>query len=160
MNTKALGIIGIILGLLIIIFPFLNLFLISIVVGISILFLGIWLVITGIGALDFSKLTGILSIILGIIALIIGICITGNIFELSAFAGVLLWISGVILVITGLVRVFSFETTFGKVSSGLMIVLGIIYIILGIIVKDPLYLALLLGISLIVDGVFAVLTGE
>ena len=57
---------------------------------------------------------------------------------------------------------FAREGTFNKGSNVIIILLGIIYVLLGSWAWDPYFLALIIGLSLIVDGIslFFVNTSE
>ena len=68
-----LGILAIILGILVLIFPLFSVFTVSILAGLSILFLGIWLLIQSFSVWESSKGVSIAYLILGILGIIVGI---------------------------------------------------------------------------------------
>jgi membrane protein HdeD len=148
-----LGILAIILGLLVIIFPLFSVFTVSVLAGIGILFLGIWFLIQSFAFWDTSKGSSIAYLILGILAVIVGIGLFGNILAFSILVSLWLYIAGFFLIVSGLMSLFAKDGAFGKGSGALGIILGILYIILASYAWNPYYLALLIGIWLIVDGI-------
>jgi len=148
-----LGILAIILGLLVIIFPLFSVFTVSVIAGIGILFLGIWLLIQSFAYWEGSKGTSIAYLILGILAIIVGIGLFGNILAFSFLVSLWFYIAGVFLIFSGIMSLFAKAGMAGKGSGVLGIILGILYMILASYAWNPYYLAFLIGIWLIIDGI-------
>jgi uncharacterized membrane protein HdeD (DUF308 family) len=148
-----LGILAIILGLLVIIFPLFSVFTVSVIAGIGILFLGIWLLIQSFTDWEGSKGTSIAYLILGIFAIIVGIGLFGNILAFSFLVSLWLYIAGFFLIFSGIMSLVAKPGMAGKSSGALGIILGILYIVLASYAWNPYYLGLLIGIWLIVDGI-------
>jgi uncharacterized membrane protein HdeD (DUF308 family) len=148
-----LGILAIILGLLVMVFPLFSVFTASVIAGIGILFLGIWFLIQCFAVWDNSKGASIAYLILGIMALVVGIGLFGNVLAFSFLVSLWLYIAGFFLIISGIMSLFAKDGTMGKGSGALGVILGILYIVLAAYAWNPLYLALLIGIWLIVDGI-------
>ena len=148
-----LGILAIILGLLVMVFPLFSVFTASVIAGIGILFLGIWFLIQSFGVWESNKGASIANLILGVLAIVVGIGLFGNILAFSFLVSLWLYIAGFFLIISGIMSLFAKEGTMGKGSGALGVILGILYIILAAYAWNPLYLALLIGIWLIVDGI-------
>jgi uncharacterized membrane protein HdeD (DUF308 family) len=153
-NKVIIGILGIILGILLIIFPFTGEFILSILTGIGILVLGIYFLFLVNGYWKYSKLASIIYLILGILGILLGIGMIGNIVLFDFLFGFYLYLSGFILIVWGILGLISRNNTFGKLSSGLISVLGLIILLLGVfVVNNIVYVALIMGISLIIDGI-------
>ena len=148
-----LGILAIILGLLVMIFPLFSVFTVSLIAGIGVLFLGIWLLIQSFGVWEANKGISIAYLILGVLAIIVGIGLFGNVLAFSFLVSLALYIAGFFLILSGILSLFSKEGTMGKGSGVLGIILGIMYLILSAYAWNPYYLALLIGIWLIIDGI-------
>ena len=148
-----LGILAIILGILVIIFPLFSVFTVSLIAGIGVLFIGMWLLIQSFGVWEESKGASIAYMILGILAIIVGIGLFGNILAFSFLVSLALYIAGFFMVISGILSLFAKAGTAGKGSGVLGIILGILYMILAAYAWNPLYLAFLIGIWLIIDGI-------
>lgn len=148
-----LGILAIILGILVIIFPLLSVFTVSVLAGIGILFLGIWLLIQSFGVWEQSKGISIAYLILGILAVIVGVGLFGNILAFSFLVSLWLYIAGFFLIISGILSLFAKEGTPGKGAGVLGIILGILYMVLAAYAWNPFYLAIIIGIWLIIDGI-------
>lgn len=151
-HNTLLGILAIILGILVIVFPLISVFTVSVLAGLGVLFIGIWLLSLGFGAWAGSKALGFLYLILGIIAIVIGLALFGNILALSFLASLWLYFGGVFLVIAGVMGFLARDAPLHKGSNALLVIMGILYVILGTYALNPLYLAIIIGASLIIDG--------
>jgi uncharacterized membrane protein HdeD (DUF308 family) len=149
-----LGLLAIILGIVVMAFPLISVFAVSVLAGLGILILGIWFIVQAFAIWEGSKAASIAYLILGIIAIIAGIGLVGNILAFSFLASFVLYIAGFFLLISGILTLFSGEGAQVKGLGGFGIILGILYIILGMFAWDPFYLAILIGIWLIVSGIF------
>jgi uncharacterized membrane protein HdeD (DUF308 family) len=152
-RNMLVGILAIILGLLVIAFPLISIFTLSVLVGIGILFLGIWFLVQTFRVWEVSKAASIAYLILGILAIVSGIGLVGNILALSFLASFVIYLAGFFLLISGILTLFTGTGSAGKGIGGMGILLGILYIIIGMFAWDPFYLALLIGIWLIFDGI-------
>lgn len=148
-----LGIFAIFLGLMIIAFPLISIFTVSVLAGFTLMILGIWLFVQSFERWDSSKAMSIAYLILGILAIIVGIGLFGRIVLFSIFAALWIYVGGLFLVITGILSLFSDSSTASRGAGGLGIILGILYMILGMYAWNPYYLALLIGLWLIIAGI-------
>jgi membrane protein HdeD len=149
-----LGILAIILGLLVIAFPLISVFTASVLAGLGVLFLGVWFLVQTFAVWEDSKAASISYLILGLIAIVAGIGLVGSILAFSFLASFILYIAGFFLLISGILTLFSGEGTAPKGVGGVGIILGILYIILGAYAWNPYYLAMLIGLWLIISGIF------
>ncbi|MDD3753301.1 MAG: DUF308 domain-containing protein [Methanobacterium sp.] len=156
MKNPVLALLAIILGLLVMAFPLAGLVAAGVLTGFVVLMIAIWLLIVGASQMDISKTAGILNVILGIIVLIVGI---GLIFSPALFAfltAFLLYIVGIFMIAAGIIALLSRSAYKNAVWAGILgIVLGLLYIILGTLAFDPVYLGILIGAWLIINGVLA-----
>ncbi|MEL7671558.1 DUF308 domain-containing protein [Methanobacterium sp.] len=152
-NNMLLGILAVILGILVIAFPLLSIFTASVLAGLAVVFLGIWLLAQSFGTWGASKAASIAFLILGLVAVICGIGLFGHILAFSFLTSIALFFAGFFLIISGIMSLFTKEGTAAKGSGGIGIILGILYIILASFAWDPYYLALLIGIWLVIDGI-------
>ncbi len=142
-QTKISGIFAIILGLLFIIFPIISTGTVSIIMGLSLLFFGIAIIVT-----DFTGL----NILAGILAIIFGLLFMFAINALSFLVGFQFYIIAILMIIAGVTGLFSDKVS--NWSSLAIILLGIIEIALAALaIAQPIYAAVLVGISLIIQGV-------
>ncbi len=151
-RNMLLGILAIILGIMVIAFPLISIFAVSVLAGIGIMFLGIWLLVQSFELWSTSKGTSIAQLILGILAIIVGIGLFGNILALGFLVSFWFYIAGFFLIISGIFGLFGGNTA-TKGAGGLGIILGILYIILAFYAWNPFYLAFLIGLWLIITGI-------
>ena len=119
--NKISGILSIILGLIFIIFPIFSSGVVSIIIGVSLFFFGIALILAGFTASN---------IIIGILAIIFGLLFTFNIDAVSFLLGFQFYIIGIILLLAGIIGLIS-DTQISKIASVLIIIMGIISFALG-----------------------------
>ena len=158
-SRKIVGIIFIILGLLFIVSPLTSLIAVSLVAGISLIAFGLMTIIDGFSL--FSRMAGIsgLKIVLGILALILGALFIFHIDALSFIVGFQFYLIAFVLIFIGIAGIFSGPDAKAKVISLLILIMGIITIFLAAFsIANPLFVAILVGISLIFEGVSFILT--
>lgn len=152
MQKNAIALIMIVLGLIVLAFPMLGLIPLSLISGFIVLILGIGLLMGGIMEMGESFAMGIVEIILGIIALVLGIGFIVNPGLFSWLAGFIVWIVGLFLIIAGILAVLS-KAGGSRWNGVITLVIGIIYLIVGSLIADPMILGALIGIWLLVTGV-------
>ena len=157
-NQSTISIIAIILGIIIIAFPMLGVITAADILGLSVLLLAIFLLANGVSEVEYNTTRGLINTILGIIMLIISL---GLIFNPSIFAfltALTIYLAGIFLIIIGLIIIVgNRDNKYGFWMGILGILLGVIYIILGTYIKNPLVLGSLIGIWLLVTGVLNLL---
>lgn len=150
------GILAVILGLLIMVFPIFSVFTLSVLTGFGLILIGIWLFAMSFDTWHSSKGMSILALILGIIGIIVGIGLFGSILAFSIFVGMVIYIGALFLIIAGIVALISGKGAAGRWGGLLGIFLGILYLTVGIYALNPLYLAWLIGIFLVLSGIFQI----
>ena len=157
-RNTVISVIAIILGLIIIAFPLVGVIASADILGLSVLLLAIFLLSNGIAEVDYNQTRGLLNIVLGIIMLVVSL---GLIFNPTIFAfltALTIYLSGIFLIIIGLIIIIGNRDNKSGFWTGILgIVLGVIYIILGTYIKDPMVLGSLIGIWLVVTGVLNML---
>ena len=157
-KQTTISIIAIILGILIIAFPMLGVIAASDILGLSVLLLAIFLLANGVSEVEYNTTRGLINTILGILMLIISL---GLIFNPSIFAfltALTIYLAGIFLIIIGLIIIVgNRDNKYGLWMGILGIVLGVIYIILGTYINNPLILGSLIGIWLLVTGILNLL---
>jgi uncharacterized membrane protein HdeD (DUF308 family) len=154
MRNWVAGALAIILGLIVIAFPFLTTVTVSIFAGLLVLMIAIWLFIVGISEFEINKTSSILNLILGVIAFILGLGLIVNPALFSFIAGITLYLAGFFLIVTGIIALLDGMNRKYAWAGVLGIVLGIIYIILGAFAFNPVNLGILIGLWLIITGIF------
>ncbi len=156
MKNVVMGLLAIILGLIVLAFPLAGLVAASVLTGFVVLMIAIWLLVVGGSQMGVSKTAGIMNLILGIIVLIVGLGLIFNPALFAFLAGFLLYLAGFFLIIAGIIALVSRNEFKNATWAGILgIILGILYIILGSLAFDPIYLGFLIGIWLIISGVLA-----
>lgn len=157
-NKTIIGIIAIILGFIILIFPFASNFALSVVFGVAFIILGIYYFLASGHAWNISKGSTVAYIILGILSIICGYILLFNVMFFDLLVSVYLYVFGFMLIIFSIMRLL--QNGYNKGLAALNLILGIITVALGFFaLLGPVYVAIIIGIALIVDG-FGVAIGE
>lgn len=159
MNKQTtISIIAIILGIITIAFPMLGVIAAADILGLSVLLLAIFLLANGVSEVEYNTTRGLLNTILGLIMLIISL---GLIFNPSIFAfltALTIYLAGIFLIIIGLIVIVgNRDNKYGFWMGILGIVLGVIYIIIGTYINNPLILGSLIGVWLLITGILNLL---
>lgn len=161
LNGRTLSILAIILGLLMIVFPILGVITASVVIGLSILLLGIFLVIQGYTDLDYNKNGSIIGLGIGIIFIIFSLSIIFSPSLFAFLASLITYIAGLFLIIVGIIFFITERSTRIGLGMGITgVIIGLIYIIIGSYIKDPAILGALIGLWLIITGFLKLLTNK
>ena len=157
MKSKFISLLAIILGLIIIIFPVMGFIGVSSLIGLSILLISIYLLVVGIAIIDYNKSGSILDLALGII---LSICLIFNPAMLGFLAEITLYLAGIMLIIVGLVSLVNNRQSRYAFYIGIAgVVLGLLYIIIGTYVANPIILGTLIGIWLVISGILKLMDG-
>ena len=139
MKNKFVSLLAIILGIIIIAFPMIGVIGTSSLIGLSVLLISIYLLVVGVAIIDYNKSGAIIDLILGIILLFLSL---GLIFNPNLFA-----------------LVNNRHARFGFYIGISGIILGLVYIIIGTYVADPIILGTLIGLWLVITGVLKIIDG-
>lgn len=154
MKTKFISLLAIILGIFIITFPIFGVVGISAILGLSVLFLAIYSFMVGISIIDYNTSGSILDLILGMLLLLLSIGLIFNPALLGILTELSLYIAGIILIIGGLVALLNNRSSrYGFYIGIVGIILGVLYIIIGTYLANPIILGSFIGIWLIINGV-------
>lgn len=160
MKSKFISILAIILGLIIIIFPVMGLIKVGALIGLSILLISIYLLVVGVSIIDYNKSGAILDLVLGTVLLLLSLCLIFNVSIVGFLAEITLYLAGITLIVVGLVSlVNNRQSRYGFYIGIAGIVLGLLYIVIGTYVTDPIILGSLIGLWLIISGVLKLLDG-
>ena len=160
MKTKFTSLLAIILGLVIIIFPILGVIGVSALIGLSVLLVSIYLLVIGVAIMDYNKRGSILDLVLGMILLFLSIGLIFNPGLLGFLTEITLYLAGIMLIIVGLASLINNRSSrYGFYIGIAGIVLGLLYIVIGTYVANPIVLGSLIGIWLIISGVLKLMDG-
>ena len=153
MINRIAGIISMVLGLIFIICPMFSAALISTIVGLSLLFFGIASAFMGFNLRNEYELFSTVSIIIGLISIVIGFMFIFYIDALSFIVGLQFYIVGIIMIVFGIAGLISKMTKVSTFSSILVLIMGIIAIALAVFaLNEPIYIAIIIGVVLIIEG--------
>ena len=110
--------------------------------------------------MDYNTSGAIIDLIIGIILLFLSI---GLIFNPSLFtflAEISLYLAGIVLIIVGVVALLNNRNfRFGLYIGISGILLGLLYIIIGSYISNPVILGTLIGLWLIITGILKIIDG-
>ena len=114
----------------------------------------IYLLVIGVAIMDYNKRGSILDLILGMILLFLSICLIFNPALLGFLTEITLYLAGIMLIIVGLASLMNNRNSrYGFYIGIAGIVLGLLYIIIGTYVANPIVLGSLIGIWLVISGI-------
>lgn len=160
MKNKFVSLLAIILGIIIIAFPMIGVIGTSSLIGLSVLLISIYLFVAGVAIIDYNKSGAIIDLILGIILLFLSLGLIFNPNLFAFLAEISLYLAGIVLIIVGVVAlVNNRHARFGFYIGISGIILGLLYIIVGTYVADPIILGTLIGLWLVITGVLKIIDG-
>ena len=160
MKNQFISLMAMIFGLIIITFPIMGIIAIGDLISLSVLLISIYLLIDGVATIDYNKTGAILDLILGILLLLLSICLIYYPTVLGFLAEIVLYLSGIMLIVVGIVELINNrQSKFGFYIGISGVILGLLYIIVGTYVKNPIVLGVLIGLWLILCGVLNLLDG-
>ena len=160
MKNKFISLLAIILGLIIIMFPMLGIIGSGALIGLSILLISIYLLVLGVSIIDYNKTGALLDLILGILFLFLSICLIYAPSLLGFLAEITLYLAGIMLIIVGLVSLINNrQSRYGFYVGVIGIVLGLLYIVIGTYLANPIILGILIGAWLVISGILNLLDG-
>jgi uncharacterized membrane protein HdeD (DUF308 family) len=155
-RNKIIGILAIILGFIIIVFPLIGVTTLSDLAGVAVIFIAIWLFVQCFKQIGSNLAAAIANLLLGVLAIFLGIVFLVNVATFEFLTFIALYIVGFFMIISGITYLFS-----GKgmkfIGIGILgIILGLIYMLLAMYVKNPLFLAAIIGAFLIIAGIMEI----
>lgn len=153
-----LGILGILLGIIIIVFPLISIFTVNAIAGIGIIFIGIWILIKSLK--NDSLAAGVAGLIVAVFAIMMGIVFIGDIKAFEFFTFIALYVVGFFIALAGITSLISGEGLKGKATGALGIIIGILFVIIGTYAANPLVLAAMIGAFLIIAGIIEIIAPQ
>ena len=160
MKSKFISLLAIILGLMIIIFPILGVIGVADLIGLSILLISIYLLVVGVSIIDYNKSGAVLDLTLGLILLFLSICLIFDFEILGALAQITLYLAGIMLIVVGVVSLINNrQSRYGFYIGIAGVILGLLYIVIGTYITNPIILGTLIGLWLVISGVLKLMDG-
>ena len=154
MKSKFISILAMILGLIIIIFPMMGIIGVSDLIGLSILLISIYLLVVGVSIIDYNKSGAIIDLVLGLVLLFLSICLIFNAGLFGFLAQITLYLAGITLIVVGVVSLINNrQSRYGFYIGIVGVVLGLLYIVIGTYVTNPIILGTLIGAWLVISGI-------
>ena len=154
MKTKFVSLLAILLGLIIIIFPVLGLIGVSSLIGLSVLLMSIYLLIVGVTIIDYNGTGAIMDLILGLLLLFLSIGLIFNHALLGFLTEITLYLAGIMLIVVAVASLINNRSSrYGFYIGIAGIILGLLYIVIGTYISNPIVLGTLIGIWLVISGV-------
>ena len=158
MKSKFISLLAIIFGLIIIMFPALGFIGVSSLIGLSVLLMSIYLLVVGVTIIDYNTSGAILDLILALLLLFLSIGLIFNPALLGFLSEITLYLAGIMLIIVAVASLINNRSSrYGFYIGICGIVLGLLYIIIGTYIANPIILGTLIGIWLVISGILKLL---
>ena len=152
---KILGILYIILGLFFVVYPLYSAAAVSLIAGISLIAFGLAVIFDG-----FSIWSVMAHVSLIKIVLVFGLLFLYRIDALSFLVAFQFYIISFIMILVGIIGVILGSETISRVAFALIFILGIaLFFIATFALAQPLFVAIIVGICLIMEGISLFATG-
>ncbi|WP_407415532.1 DUF308 domain-containing protein [Methanobrevibacter sp.] len=154
-REKIIGLLYILFGIILIVSPIFSSELLSICIGFSLVCLGLAEMGTGILFIgEFGNSYSILSILVGILSLLFGIMFIFFLNALPFLVSLQFYIIAILMMVYGIMGIFYLDGKY-KIYSAIILILGILNAVLAaFFASQPILIAVLVGVALIVEGVF------
>jgi uncharacterized membrane protein HdeD (DUF308 family) len=147
-----IGILALIFGFLVILLSLTKFFTLNAIIGIGIFILGIWLLVISYDARRYTESGSMVYLLISLIAIINGLVLYGNINVFIFTIDIWRYLTGLLILIIGLLTLMG-PTTTEKITGSTGIILGVIFIILNYYAANLYYMAIIIGIWLIITGI-------
>ena len=156
LTEKIAGLLYIIFGLLLIIFPIFSSAFISLMIGFALVCFGMTALSMGILLSDSNTSTySYLSMLIGIISILLGILFMFFLNALTVLTSLQFYIAGFIMMVYGLMGIMYLNDKRYTVRSIIILILGILTVVLAVFAAtQPVLIAIIIGVALIVEGVY------
>lgn len=153
-NKNIVGMLALVLGIFVLVFPFFSASFLKIASGIAISILGIYWLVRGIQQWDSNRAICVLYSIIGIFAMVAGLLITRSFSFFIVSSSLLLYVLGFVMIVFGIAGIINGKTTRYKIFSVLFVIFGLILLVFAELVLDnPYYLSIIVGIALIAESI-------
>lgn len=157
---KLLGIIFIILGIIFAVYPMYSAEAVSWIIGICLIAFGFGSIIDGFSVWSMMAHVSLLNILIGICAILFGILFIYKIDALSFLFAYQFYLIAFVLMFAGISGIFFGLGITSKLISVLILILGIVAVYLASAsIAQPLYVAVIVGICLIMEGILFLASG-
>lgn len=157
---KLLGIFFIILGIIFAVYPIYSAQAVSWIAGICLIAFGFASIIDGFSVWSMMAHVSLLDILLGICAILLGLLFIYKIDALSFLVAYHFYLIAFVLIFIGIFGIFFALDTLSRIVSVLVLILGIVTVYLAFAsLAQPLYVAIIVGICLIMEGVLFLASG-
>ena len=157
---KLLGIFFIILGIIFAVYPIYSAQAVSWIAGICLIAFGFASIIDGFSAWSMMAHVSLLDILLGICAILLGLLFIYKIDALSFLVAYHFYLIAFVLIFIGIFGIFFALDTLSRIVSVLVLILGIVTVYLAFAsLAQPLYVAIIVGICLIMEGILFLASG-
>ena len=160
-HERFAGLLYILLGIMLIVFPMVSSDVLSICIGFALVFFGIAAISKGfVFRGESNKAYSYLAIAIGIFSLIFGILFIFSINALTFLTSLEFYIIGIIMMAYGFVGIFYLDGK-NKISAILVLILGILVVVFAaFLASQPILIAVLVGVALMIEGAFLMVIGR
>ena len=157
---KVLGILFIIMGIIFAVYPVYSAEAVSWIAGICLIAFGFASIIDGFSVWSMMAHVSLINILLGICAMLFGLLFIYKIDALSFIVAFHFYLIAFLLIFAGIFGIFFALNTTSRLISVLVLILGIVAVYLAFAsIAQPLYVAIIVGICLIMEGILFLTSG-
>lgn len=160
-SKKLLGLILIILGVLFVVYPLVSAAAVSMVAGVCLIAFGVACIANGFSLWSIVTHTSLIEMLLGLLLVLLGFCFLVNLAALEFLVSYSFYFIAFILIFLGILGLLSKVSGISKWASILLLIIGVIFLLLAVFaITDPWFIAILVGVCLMVRGVILFTLGS
>lgn len=160
-SMKLLGLILIILGILFVVYPLFSAAAVSMVAGICLIAFGVACVANGFSLWSVVTHTSLIEMILGFLLILLGFCFLVDLAALEILVSYSFYLIAFILIFLGILGLLSKASGISKWAAIFLLIIGVIFLLLAVFaITDPWFIAVLVGVCLMVRGVILFTLGN
>lgn len=147
-----LGVLSIIIGFIGFLSPLLNAEVASKIAGILTLFVSIYLLVFGSKKLISGKIIGLLALIVGIMLIYSSYNRFTDVYYYMYVFSVTAYLTAILAIIIGVYILIHVKNNKSRITGIIGVALGVLYILVGYLIQNPVYLGIIVSLYLIIFG--------
>lgn len=156
-----IGVLALIIGIIIMFSPTVGLTAIGILSGVILAVMGIWMVFNLLNEVKTSQSVALVWGIFALVSLVLGVSMIFQLVTIEYLGAFYLYITGILIIIAGVLMLSASPgSNIKKYLAIVLLLLGFLYLVIPALNLNPLYIAIIIGLALIIYGLIVLRIGR